>query len=549
MHTPKLLAGASEGGAAVFRFDYMGRPGCLAQSPQFYKQVGVVVLLSWWWWCGWVGGWGGLPEVAPRWRLLPPVHPPGVHTPHPLYPYHSPQMAICSDLGRVFEIGPVFRAEVWCVCVCLLGGGDGRAGALVVGTWTGLGRSRGWLGLQRRGAHTWRPAHPLYCPFPPHPRLPPRTRTRTATCASSRVWTWRWPSVRATTRCSTCWTDCLYTCSRCGGGCGGCGGPLGQAGRQAGRQAGDASGGLQGLRLSRGTPCPPPPTAAHPATPRQGLNERCACELAVIGEQFPFEPLQFLPRTLRLEFAEGIAMLQAAGYDVRAWAAWGGGAAARRGRLPRRVPAAALAAPDACPPHPPPPATGGPLWRPQHRAGAGAGQAGEGRVSHGCAGGQPLVGGGACACQRPAEAAGALPPPLPPSPHPTQSCLLSSPPPAPTLTQTSTCCTATRWPSAPSTPCPARTTRATPAPLTSSSAARKSSPALRCGQALGAVGGDEMVGPAWGLAACTGGSQMPHACCRRTPLQRVHDPALLAERAVALGMAVETIQSYIDAFK
>lgn len=31
VHTPKTLAGASEGGAAVFRFDYMGRPGCLAQ--------------------------------------------------------------------------------------------------------------------------------------------------------------------------------------------------------------------------------------------------------------------------------------------------------------------------------------------------------------------------------------------------------------------------------------------------------------------------------------------------------------------------------------
>lgn len=58
VHTPKLLSGASEGGAAVFHFDYMGRPGCLAQSPQFYKQ-----------------------------------------------------MAICSDLGRVYEIGPVFRAE------------------------------------------------------------------------------------------------------------------------------------------------------------------------------------------------------------------------------------------------------------------------------------------------------------------------------------------------------------------------------------------------------------------------------------------------------
>jgi aspartyl-tRNA synthetase len=56
IHTPKLIAGASEGGAAVFRFDYMGRPGCLAQSPQLYKQ-----------------------------------------------------MAICADMERVFEVGPVFR--------------------------------------------------------------------------------------------------------------------------------------------------------------------------------------------------------------------------------------------------------------------------------------------------------------------------------------------------------------------------------------------------------------------------------------------------------
>eukprot|EP00898_Chlorokybus_atmophyticus_P007058 jgi/Chlat1/7353/Chrsp59S06976 len=58
IHTPKLIAGASEGGAAVFKVNYMGRPGCLAQSPQLYKQ-----------------------------------------------------MAICADFSRVFEIGPVFRAE------------------------------------------------------------------------------------------------------------------------------------------------------------------------------------------------------------------------------------------------------------------------------------------------------------------------------------------------------------------------------------------------------------------------------------------------------
>lgn len=58
LHTPKLIAGASEGGASVFKLDYKGQPACLAQSPQLHKQ-----------------------------------------------------MAICADFGRVFEIGPVFRAE------------------------------------------------------------------------------------------------------------------------------------------------------------------------------------------------------------------------------------------------------------------------------------------------------------------------------------------------------------------------------------------------------------------------------------------------------
>ncbi|XP_075479004.1 LOW QUALITY PROTEIN: aspartate--tRNA ligase 2, cytoplasmic-like [Primulina tabacum] len=58
IHTPKLIAGSSEGGSAVFRLNYKGTPACLAQSPQLHKQ-----------------------------------------------------MPICSDFGRVFEIGPVFRAE------------------------------------------------------------------------------------------------------------------------------------------------------------------------------------------------------------------------------------------------------------------------------------------------------------------------------------------------------------------------------------------------------------------------------------------------------
>ncbi|KAK4798558.1 hypothetical protein SAY86_030884 [Trapa natans] len=58
IHTPKLIGGSSEGGSAVFKLDYKGQPACLAQSPQLHKQ-----------------------------------------------------MSICGDFGRVFEIGPVFRAE------------------------------------------------------------------------------------------------------------------------------------------------------------------------------------------------------------------------------------------------------------------------------------------------------------------------------------------------------------------------------------------------------------------------------------------------------
>lgn len=58
IHSPKLIAGSSEGGASVFKLDYKGQPACLAQSPQLHKQ-----------------------------------------------------MSICGDFGRIFEIGPVFRAE------------------------------------------------------------------------------------------------------------------------------------------------------------------------------------------------------------------------------------------------------------------------------------------------------------------------------------------------------------------------------------------------------------------------------------------------------
>jgi aspartyl-tRNA synthetase len=58
MHTPKLMGSASESGAEVFRLGYFGGSAYLAQSPQFFKQ-----------------------------------------------------MAIAAGIDRVFEIGPVFRAE------------------------------------------------------------------------------------------------------------------------------------------------------------------------------------------------------------------------------------------------------------------------------------------------------------------------------------------------------------------------------------------------------------------------------------------------------
>jgi nondiscriminating aspartyl-tRNA synthetase len=43
IQTPKIVASATEGGANVFKIDYFGRPAYLAQSPQFYKQTMVGV--------------------------------------------------------------------------------------------------------------------------------------------------------------------------------------------------------------------------------------------------------------------------------------------------------------------------------------------------------------------------------------------------------------------------------------------------------------------------------------------------------------------------
>ncbi len=43
IQTPKMVASATESGSNVFQLDYFGRPAYLAQSPQFYKQIMVGV--------------------------------------------------------------------------------------------------------------------------------------------------------------------------------------------------------------------------------------------------------------------------------------------------------------------------------------------------------------------------------------------------------------------------------------------------------------------------------------------------------------------------
>ena len=58
INSPKICAQAAESGAEVFHLDYFSTPACLSQSPQFYKQ-----------------------------------------------------MAMAANFGKVFEIGPAFRAE------------------------------------------------------------------------------------------------------------------------------------------------------------------------------------------------------------------------------------------------------------------------------------------------------------------------------------------------------------------------------------------------------------------------------------------------------
>jgi aspartyl-tRNA synthetase len=59
IHTPKLMGSASESGAELFKVEYFDRTAYLAQSPQFYKQMAMA------------GGFGRVFEIGPVFRANP----------------------------------------------------------------------------------------------------------------------------------------------------------------------------------------------------------------------------------------------------------------------------------------------------------------------------------------------------------------------------------------------------------------------------------------------------------------------------------------------
>lgn len=48
----------------------------------------------------------------------------------------------------------------------------------------------------------------------------------------------------------------------------------------------------------------------------EGLQTKFARELQVVGQQYPFEPIQFLKPSLRLNYIEGISLLRGAGHKI-----------------------------------------------------------------------------------------------------------------------------------------------------------------------------------------------------------------------------------------
>lgn len=48
----------------------------------------------------------------------------------------------------------------------------------------------------------------------------------------------------------------------------------------------------------------------------EGLETRFKKELEIVAQQYPFEPLQYLKPSLRINFTEGIALLRGAGHEI-----------------------------------------------------------------------------------------------------------------------------------------------------------------------------------------------------------------------------------------
>src|SRR5687768_18317234 len=63
IHTPKIMGSPSEGGAELFTLEYFGQTASLAQSPQFYKQMGMA------------SGMDRLSEIGPAFRADPSFTP------------------------------------------------------------------------------------------------------------------------------------------------------------------------------------------------------------------------------------------------------------------------------------------------------------------------------------------------------------------------------------------------------------------------------------------------------------------------------------------
>ena len=93
IQTPKIVASATEGGANVFPVDYFGREAFLAQSPQFYKQT-------------MVGVFERVYEVGPVFRAEP--HETGRH----LAEYTS----LDAELGFIHDHRDVIASAARCSC-------------------------------------------------------------------------------------------------------------------------------------------------------------------------------------------------------------------------------------------------------------------------------------------------------------------------------------------------------------------------------------------------------------------------------------------------